>query len=159
MARRARQSLAFAFGAWLAGSAGAMPAAAQSPQMILRTPQEVTNCLCMEFAVNTAANDVAARQRIYEDSRRAFQALDAELNQRRTTMNPSNPADVESFRALLDRRNEAFSRYSRETTPEYGAVVEDYNRRVSQFNQSCSGRSYDATVLAQVRQSLICPAQ
>src|ERR671930_1395552 len=87
MARRAwQQTLAIALGAWLAaGVGGASPPAAAQAQTVLRAPQEVTNCLCKEFDVNTMANDVAARQRIYEDARRAFESLDAEVNQRRQT--------------------------------------------------------------------------
>ena len=161
MARRAwQQTLAVALGAWLAaGVGGASPPAAAQAQTVLRSPQEVTNCLCKEFDVNTMANDVAARQRIYEDARRAFESLDAEVNQRRQTMNPNDRTQVEVFRQLLDRRDEARARFAREATPEYSAQVEEYNRRVADFNQSCGGKAYDADVLAQVRQSLICPAR
>jgi hypothetical protein len=113
----------------------------------------------MEFSVNTMAADVAARQRMYEDAKRNFESLDAEVNQRRQTMNPNDPAQVEAFRQLLDRRDEARTRFAGEATPEYSAQVEEYIRRVNAFNQSCGGKSYDGNVLAQVRQSLVCPAQ
>jgi hypothetical protein len=157
MVRCPRQTIAIALGAWLAGGAP-LPAAAQA-QTVLTSPQEVTTCLCMEFSVNTMANDVAARQRMYEDAKRSSESLDAEVNQRRQTMNPNDPVQIEALRQLLDRRDGARARFAGEATPEYSAQVEAYNRRVAEFNQRCGGKSYDGNVLAQVRQSLVCPAQ
>lgn len=157
MARCSWQTLAIAFGGWLAASAPS-PTAAQA-QTVLTSPQEITECLCLEFSVNTMANDVSARQRMYDDAKRTYEQLDAEVNQRRQTMNPNDPAQVEALRQLLDRRDEARARFAGEATPEYAAQVEEYNRRVAAFNQRCGGKSYDGNVLAQVRQSLVCPAQ
>jgi hypothetical protein len=157
MAARRWQALAVALGA-LVGGGAALPAAAQG-QTVLTSPQAITNCLCMEFSVNTLAADVAARQRMYEDAKRNFESLDAEVDRQRQTMNPNDPAQVEAFRQLLDRRDEARTRFVGEATPEYSAQVEEYNRRVGAFNQRCGGKSYDGNVLAQVRQSLVCPAQ
>jgi len=157
MPRRPCLTLAVALGAWLAGGLPT-PAAAQA-QTVLTSPQAITDCLCMEFSVNTMAADVAARQRMYEDAKRNFEALDAEVSQRRQSMNPNDPEQVKAFGELLDRRDAARARFAGEATPEYSAQVEDYNRRVSAFNRSCGGKSYDGNVLAQVRQSLVCPAQ
>ena len=157
MARRPCQTLAIALGAWLAGGA-AFPAAVQA-QAVLTSPQAITDCLCMEFAVNTMANDVSARQRMYDDAKRAYEQLDAEVERRRQTMNPNDPAQIAALRQLLDQRDQARARYAGEATPEYSAQVEEYNRRVANFNQRCGGKSYDGNVLAQVRQSLVCPAQ
>jgi hypothetical protein len=157
MEGRRWQALAVVLGAWVCGSAPS-PAAAQA-QTVLTSPQEITECLCMEFSVNTMASDVAARQRIYDDAKRSYEALDAEVNERRQSMNPNDPAQVEAFRQLLDRRDAARVRFVGEATPEYSTQVEEYNRRVAAFNQRCGGKSYDGNVLARVRQSLVCPAQ
>jgi hypothetical protein len=156
MNRRRWQAFAVAFGACLAGGALAPHARAQT---VLTSPQEVTSCLCMEFSVNTMANDVAARQRMYADAKRSYDALDAEVTQQRQTMNPNDAAQVDAFRKLLDQRDAARARFAGEATPEYSAQVAEYNHRVANFNQQCGGKSYDGNVLAQVRQSLVCPAQ
>jgi hypothetical protein len=51
----------------LAAVAAALTAAAATPapaQVVLRTPQEITTCLCLERSVANLANDVLARNRI-----------------------------------------------------------------------------------------------
>ncbi|HEY0526200.1 MAG TPA: hypothetical protein VGD08_22595 [Stellaceae bacterium] len=131
------------------------PAAAQ---VMLHAPQEISNCLCLERSVANLANDVLARNRIYEERRRQLDQLESDLAAKRSSINVNDPAQVEQFRQLLDKRNEAVDRFAHETTPDYSSSVEQYNRKVADYNAMCSGKSYDPDVLATVKPSLSCPA-
>jgi hypothetical protein len=143
----------------LALAAAALAASPAGAQQVLRTPQEVTSCLCAEQSVSNLANEVLARNRIYEERRKQVETLENEVNQRRGQIDPNNAAAVEEFRKLLSRRDDAVNAFARDVTPDYAGAVEQYNRQVATYNQNCSGKVYDPDVLAQVRQSLVCPRQ
>jgi TolA-binding protein len=143
----------------LALTAVAGPAAhAQTPGFI-SSPQEVAACLCLERSVSSLANEAQARNRIYEEKRQALEQLERQVAEMRQRMNVNDTAQVDAFRNLLDRRNAAQAEFANQLTPEYAALVERYNRRVSEFNTQCGNRTYDPSVLASVRATLSCPAQ
>jgi hypothetical protein len=156
---RIRSWRGFAVSLPLAAALTAMTAA-ETPaaaQIVLHTPQEISNCLCLERSVANLANDVLARNRIYEERRRQLDQLEADLAAKRSSMNVNDATQVEQFRQLLDRRNQAVDQFARETTPDYSSSVEQYNRKVADYNTMCSGKAYDPDVLASVRPSLTCP--
>jgi hypothetical protein len=129
------------------------------PAPVITSPQEVAGCLCLERNVSTLANEVLARNRIYEEKRLALEQLESEVAAQRARMNVNDVAQVDAFRALLDRRNAVQAEFATQVTPEYASVVDNYNRQVSDFNARCGTRSYDTTVLASVRANLVCPAK
>lgn len=140
------------------GGLGLAAATSATAQTILRSPQEVSACLCREAAVNTLGSDVAARRTIYEQRRQELERLEAELAAMRQKMNVNNPEEVAAYARLFDQRNAALDAFSRAATPDYAAIVERYNQRVAEYNSTCAGKAYDTVVLATVRQSLSCPA-
>jgi hypothetical protein len=103
------------------------------------------------------AEEVAARNRIYEDTRQQLAALDLDLERRRQTMNVDDPAQVEAYRERFDQRNGVFGRLNGEVTANYAAAVERYNRAVAEYNNGCSGRILDSGVVAAVTPTLACP--
>jgi hypothetical protein len=125
---------------------------------VINSPQEIAGCLCLERSVSTLASEVAARNRIYEEKRRQFEQLDNEVNTRRPQVNVTDTAQVDAFRALLDRRNQAQAELTAQVTPETAATVDGYNRQVADFNARCANRAYNETVVASVRANLACPA-
>lgn len=151
MRRGAQLLLGLGVGAVLASTA---PVQAQ---VVLRSPQEIQQCLCTERSVSALAQDVVVRNRIYEERRRQVEQLEAEVASRRNQVNVSVPTEVEAFRQLLQQRDQAVDAFATDVTRDYSDAVNAYNRRVSEFNTSCAGKSYDPDVLAQVRQSLVCP--
>jgi hypothetical protein len=125
---------------------------------LLVDPNDVRQCLCLERAIGTLNQEVGARGRIYEDSTRELQQLDAEIDRRRQSMNTENPADVDAFRQMFDRRQALYGRVHGELIGDYQGVVERYNRSVADFNRSCSGKSYHPPTVATVQPTLSCPA-
>jgi hypothetical protein len=132
-------------------------AAAPAGAQVLTAPQEVARCICADRAVKMLGEEVAARNRIYEDLRQQLASADAELDRLRQTMNVNDPAQVDAFRAKFDQRNQLFGRSSGEAAGDYRTTVERYNRAVAEFNNNCSGRILDSGVIASVTPTLACP--
>lgn len=140
-------------GALLAGAA-AVPAMAQQ---VLHSPDEIRSCLCEEQSVTALADEVLRQNRIYEERRKALETLDNEVKTRRAAVNVQDHSQVDAFKQLLDRRDEAADTFAGPVTKNYADTVARYNQAVGAFNASCAGKAYDPDVLAQVRSNLICP--
>ncbi len=128
-------------------------------QQLLASPSAVAACLCQEQSVAALSNEVANAHRGYEERRREIETLNQQVEQGRNRVNVSNPAEVEAFKQLLDRRDQAQARFSDEVAPNYAALVGRYNQAVNGFNGNCSGKSYESAALAQARSNLVCPRQ
>jgi hypothetical protein len=134
-----------------------IPAGAAKAQVVVRSPEEVRSCLCKEQSVAALNAQVQAQSKAYDEQRRAFEALDRQVQTSRPQVNVNNPSDVDAFKRLLERRDEASDSLAGAATSDYAAAVQRYNAAVSDYNNSCSGKAFDQDVLAQVKQSLSCP--
>jgi len=130
-----------------------------SAQQLLVSPTAVAACLCQEQSVAALSNEVANAHRGYEERRREIEDLNLRIEQGRGRVNVNNPAEVDAFKQLLDRRDQAQARFSDEVAPNYAALVARYNQAVNGFNGNCSGRAYESAALAQARSNLVCPRQ
>ncbi len=127
-------------------------------QQVLSSPAAVSGCLCQDQQVTALENELQAQSRNYEDRRKAVEALDEEVRTKRAQINVADPAELDAFKHLLAERDAAADAFTGEVTRSYADAVARYNKAVTDFNGSCAGRSYDSTVLAQVRGSLVCTA-
>jgi recombinational DNA repair ATPase RecF len=141
----------------LAAAGFALPAGAQ--QLIVSSPDTIRACLCQQQSVNRQASELAARRQTYDERRRQADALVAEAATRKSQVDINDPAAVAAYSELLGRRDAAVRDLADDLTPRYSAFVSSYNQRVAQYNQQCSGQSFDATVLNQVQQNLVCPPE
>ncbi len=132
-------------------------AAAAAAQEVVRSPEQIEACLCKEQAVSTLAGKVSEQNRLYEEKRKALDALDKEVQTRRTEINASNPAEVDAFKHLLDERDHAAESFAGEVTRNYSEMVTRYNEAVAAYNASCAGKAYDPDQLDDIRSNLSCP--
>ncbi len=139
----------------VAASASLTPPA--SAQTLLRSPQQITGCLCQNRAVDELKAAMDRQFRLYEESRQRYAALEDQVDAVRARMNVRDRDQVESFQRLLDQRDAARHAFQDEATPAYSATVERYNRAVNAYNVSCADAVFDPTVLAQVQKELYCP--
>jgi len=146
-------------GGWLAIAlcAGASLAGPVSAQTLMRSPQEISSCLCQNRSVDELKEALDRQFRLYEESRKRYAALESEVYAVRARMNVRDRDQIESFQRLLDQRDAAQRAFQDEATPAYDAVVERYNGAVDAYNASCANAVFDPTVLAQVQKSLYCP--
>jgi hypothetical protein len=134
-----------------------IPAGVAKAQVVVRSPDEVRSCLCKEQAVASLNAQVQALSKAYDEKRQAFEALDRQVQTSRPQVNVNNPSDVDAFKRLLERRDEASDSLAGAATADYASAVQRYNAAVSDYNNSCAGKAFDQDVLAQVKQSLSCP--
>ena len=152
--RRSRPLFLLAFGVGLA----ATPNNAAHAQQMLRSPEAVAQCVCLERAMQTASAELEVRRQMYEEKRRQFADLEAEIARRRPQINTADNEQVDAFRRLIEERDRQMVALRDTVTPGYADRVEQYNGRVASYNASCQGRTLDADVLYSVRQTLVCPA-
>ena len=141
---------------WLMLS-GAIPSA--TAQELVRAPEQIRGCLCQERSVGALNAEVQTQSRGYEEKRQAFQALDQQVRTTRPLVNVANPADVDAFKRLLERRDHAADALASDTTKSYSEAVARYNEAVAAYNGNCAGKAYDPDQLAELRRTLSCPKQ
>lgn len=141
------------------GSALAAPAFAQYPP-VQPAEAEVAaarNCLCLEQAVESRRFELDVRNGLFEKARADLQAVEAEVTQRRPTVNVDDPNQVDAFRSLLARADAARAHYEFTAVPDQQRAVGEYNAVVDQLNASCKGRSFSTYAWTAARQNLTCP--
>lgn len=131
----------------------ATPALAQS---MLQAPSEIAVCLCLERSIGQRAAEMSARRPAYESLQMRVAALSSELERSRASVDTSNDAAVEAYRAKVVELDTVRNELERSALPDYQAAVTGYNERVTQFTQRCSARPVDPVVTDQVRRSLVC---
>jgi hypothetical protein len=135
----------------LAVTAGAAEA------QVVRAPDEIRACLCKEQSVSSLNADVQSQSRAYESQRESFEALDKAVQSGRPRVNVNNPADVDAFKRLLEKRDAAADALAGPTTKSYADAVQRYNQAVADYNDTCAGKAFDPDTLAAVKKTLACP--
>ncbi len=144
--------IGFAAALALAGTVGAARA-----QDIVRSPEQIRSCLCQERSIAALSGEVQAQSRAYEDKRQSFQALDRQVQSGRAQVNVNSQAEIDAFKRLLERRDQAADALAGEATRGYADAVTRYNQAVAGYNSACAGKSYDPDQLAELRRTLSCP--
>jgi hypothetical protein len=146
------------------GGLGAMMAlvvvagAAEAQAQVVRSPDEIRSCLCQEQAVSTLNGNVQSQSHAYDEQRQSFEALDKAVQTGRPQVNVNNPADVDAFKRLLERRDTAADTLAGPATKTYAEAVQRYNQAVASYNDTCAGKAFDPDTLAAVKKTLACPA-
>ncbi len=147
-------------GGWrvrLAAMLALMLAAGAAEAQVVRAPDEIHACLCKEQSVASLNQEVQTQSRAYESQRQSFEALDKAVQSGRPQVNVNNPADVDAFKRLLERRDAAADVLAGTATKSYADAVQRYNRAVAEYNGSCAGKAFDPDTLAAVKKTLSCP--
>lgn len=135
------------------------PAAAQYPGA-QPAPEEVAaarNCLCLEQAVQDRRFELDVRNGLFEKLRADADALEREVDRRRTSVNVDDQNQIDAFRALLDQRDAARKHYETTAVPEQQQTVARYNAAVGALNAACAGRSYSTYAWEAARKGPVCP--
>src|SRR5262252_8001106 len=100
---------------------GLAVAGTDASAQVTRAPSEVHDCLCLEQSVTTLNERVQAERSVYEAKRQEFEALDQQVQSGRPKVNVNDPADVEAFKRLLERRDAAADGLAGPVTEGYAA--------------------------------------
>ncbi|HXY99259.1 MAG TPA: hypothetical protein VEI03_04620 [Stellaceae bacterium] len=145
-------------GGWRVGLALALIVAAGAARaQVVRAPDEIRSCLCKEQAVTMLNEEVQAQSHAYETQRQNVNALDHSVEAGRPRVNVNNPADVDAFKSLLERRDAAADALAGPVTKSYAEAVQRYNQAVADYNATCAGKAFDPDQLAAAKQVLSCP--
>jgi hypothetical protein len=134
----------------LSGMAGAAGAQA------MRGFDEVKACACKEQLVSSLNGEVMSQSSAYEAKRQAFEALDKQVQTARPLVNVRNQTEIDSFKQLLARRDQAADALADAANQSYADTVQRYNDAVSDYNVSCSGKAFDPEVMAELKRTLAC---
>lgn len=138
--------------AGLAGWTGSAPA-----QQMTYSTSEIRACLCAQRAVASLSAQMKAHVGAYQSKRDEVDLLNREVEEARTRVNVNDQSDVESFRALLDKRDAAALDLSNRVSPQYSAIVSRYNEAAEENNAYCTGKLFDREQIATVSMTLSCP--
>ena len=130
---------------------------ATAQAQVVTSPDEIHACLCKEQSVATLNGEVQSQSRAYEEKRQGFEALDKQVQTSRPQVNVNSQADVDAFKRLLERRDEAADVLAGAATRSYADAVQHYNQAVSDYNANCAGRAFDPDQLATQKRNLSCP--
>ncbi len=146
---------------FLALGLGSGPAAAQQGPAVtvLKAPQDIATCLCLEQGVAQLRGEVDRQAASYTPMRQGIEQEAGALDGARAAVNTRNKRQVEEFRQRLIRLQEQENQLFTVAYPAYTGAVERYNQEAQRYNQSCSGKAYDPEALAQVRTKLSCVRQ
>lgn len=125
-------------------------------QTMLRSPIDISACLCLERDLATRQAEMTVRRNAYEALARDIQDGEATLERERARVDVNDPASVDGFRRRLDALDDLKTRQSTVALPDYQVAVTGYNERVAQYTQRCSGRPIDQATVEQVRPNLVC---
>lgn len=145
-------------GGWQVGLAAALVVAAGIAQaQVVRAPDEIRACLCKERAVAALNGEVQAQSRAYDTQRQDVDTLDRSVETGRPQVNVNDPADVDAFKSLLERRDAAADALAGPVTRSYAEAVQRYNQAVADYNAACAGKAFDPDQLTAAKQALSCP--
>lgn len=131
------------------------PAAAQ--QKVLTSPQEIARCLCQEQAVNTLRQQMDTGKTAVEREKAEIDAMDRDIAQQKTRVDPNNETSIEVFKTLLDQRDAKWNKLKSVTETSYLEATDRYNTAVLGFQASCGGTMYNLEALAIAKNNLVCP--
>ena len=132
-------------------------AASAEAQTLLKSPEQITHCLCQNQLVDDLKAALDQQWRLYEESRQRYAALEGQVETVRARMNVFDRGAIESFHRLLDERDAARLAFENQATPAYAAAVESYNSALADYDADCTGTVFDPVVLAEVQRNLYCP--
>lgn len=154
MARIAGRAGVAALGIGVVGLALTGTAQAQMPP----EAAEIGHCLCMDQEVQSLSADMTAKMAALRDLNQRVAALNARLRRERRVINVNDPAEVERYKALLERRDAARKGALGSVWQSADEAVRRYDAVVREYNGSCAHRLFDPVLLRQVRATLSCTA-
>lgn len=126
-------------------------------QEAIKDPGAIAQCLCARETLHTLFDAVQERRHNYESSRASLASLNDELATRRSRMNIYDDQQIDAYKALLQRRDNAAASFAGDVTEKYRAAVARYQAAYSKYNADCAGKSFDQAAYDKVKAALSCP--
>jgi len=140
-----------------AAAIAALASPASSQQRTLTSPQEIARCLCQEQAIDTLRQQMDAGKASVDREKAEIDAMDRDISQQKTRVDPNNETSIEVFKTLLDQRDAKWDNLKNVIEVSYLEANDRYNTAVLGFQASCGGTMYEMNALAIAKRNLVCP--
>ena len=120
-------------------------------------PAEITACLCLQQVVAARAAEMNQKTQALDAVTHQLADLDAQLAQARANLNINNPDAVARYKALLERRDDAYRQSIGPVHADAGQATARYNERVNEYNARCANRPFNSALVAELQAHLSCP--
>ncbi len=124
---------------------------------MLTSPQEIGRCLCQEIAIADLKQKNDAGKAAVDREKAEIDAMDKDLAQQKTRVDPNNATSIEVFKTLLDQRDAKWDNLKNVIEVSYLEANDRYNTAVLGFQASCGGTMYETKALTVAKSNLICP--
>ena len=120
-------------------------------------PAEITACLCQQQAIATFSADMSAKTQALAMARQRVADLDAQLLDARRHIDVNNAQSEQQYKELLAARDHAYQASIGAVVGAADQATARYNAHVNQYNTQCASRVFNADLMAQLQQHLVCP--
>ncbi len=124
---------------------------------VMTDPAAIADCLCRRAHVEIMEHRAAEANRAYEAADARLKALDREVDDTRTRVDPNDEAALDAFRRLLLEAETAKAHLFNETLPHTQGIVAAYNRERADYVPRCTGIAFDPAALARAQSIAACP--
>ena len=134
-------------------------ARAQVPPPVVPAPEtaEISACLCLQQAVAVRSAEMNQKNQALDAITHQLADLDGQLAQARANLNINNPDAVARYKALLERRDDAYRQSIGPVHDDATQATARYNARVNEYNARCANRPFNSALVAEMQAHLSCP--
>lgn len=119
--------------------------------------EEVRDCLCREQALKGLRQDVAEKRAAYDAAHDRLNALQRDIDQTRTSINPNNSIQVQLLVEQVQRRDALRTAIQQNEYPALQGPISRLNQAVAEYNQLCANRPMRKIDVEAAQRDLQCP--
>jgi hypothetical protein len=121
------------------------------------TVEELKTCLCQEPKLEEARQDIATRRAILNERQAQLTALDAQIADRRKTIDPNDVIGQELLKNSMAQAAALRDLIQSDVRLSLNNAVTDYNTLAASYTATCVNRPRYAFDVDQARKDLVCP--
>lgn len=119
--------------------------------------EELRVCLCQEPQLEAARKDIAMRRAILDERQAQLSALDAQIAERRKTLDPNDLIGQELLKNSMAQASALRDLIQSDVRLSLNQAVSDYNARAAEYTATCVARPRYAYDVDQAKKDLVCP--
>jgi uncharacterized coiled-coil protein SlyX len=119
--------------------------------------EEVRDCLCREQALQGLRQEVAEKRAAYDAAHDRLNALQRDIDQTRTSMNPNDSIQVQLLAEQIERRDALRTAIQQNEYPALQGPITRLNHAVAEYNQLCADRPMRKIDIEAAQRDLQCP--
>lgn len=121
--------------------------------------EELRGCLCEEPQLEMARQDIATRRAILDERQAQLTALDAQIAERRKTLDPNDLIGQELLKNSMAQAAALRDLIQSDVRLSLNQAVADYNAKAAKYTETCVNRPRYAYDVDQAKKDLVCTMQ